>query len=604
MNKRMIGNLINYERNKRKVSVQKLCEGICSASALQRAESGERLPDYFVLERVIERLGVSVNKLEFLQDQEAYEIYYLRVLIEQYLEAGEYEEAERALDYYAKQADKKSGLHHQYMLQIQAVIASQRDRNHLLAKELFEQALMKTVIHFSFENLDDCILGEGEVLLLLLYLQEKMELGEGSLQYDGKRVFTYIERNFQDEEVRVNVYTKAALLLGSAMIRENNRKEALWYTLQGEKILADNGILLHLPQFLDRILMLEKEGSTAYLEWKKQRDALKQLYEEYGQRWEDEGLLLWKRYRQQENYLLQELFMQERKLLKKSQEKLADALDIDQKTISRIESGKYKPKAGTFQKLKEYLDIDRDLCSTRIVTEDFSLLEMEREVAKLGHYRRDREAEKLYEQLKQKLSLEWRENQQYIRYMDTLYGSLAGRISSMEAIEGCMEAFRITRGDIPIERINEVVLSRREATILNYVAICYKDLGDEEKAIDLLQRVVEGYELSKSDTRHHFTALSLIYINLCKCYEKKRRYVEAMDVCNKSIYFSIRCQKGLSIGYMLSKKTYDMDEISGERENSRNRYLQAYQLMKLMKQDKEIESLQKAYKKWYGEDMT
>lgn len=73
MDKRTIGNLIYYERNKRKISVQKLCAGICSVSALQRAESGERLPDYFVLERIVERLGKSVNKLEFLQDKAAYE---------------------------------------------------------------------------------------------------------------------------------------------------------------------------------------------------------------------------------------------------------------------------------------------------------------------------------------------------------------------------------------------------------------------------------------------------------------------------------------------------------------------------------------------------
>ena len=247
-------------------------------------------------------------------------------------------------------------------------------------------------------------MGEEEILLMLLYLQERMEKEDVSLYHDGKKSFSYIEQYCQDEEVRVNVYSKAAWLLSSLMIRLGNREEALWYTLQGEKLLKDNGLLLHLPQFLDRILLLE-EKEESYLQWKKQRDALKQLYEEYGQRWEKERILLWKVYRQQENYLLSELFSRERKLLKKSQEKLADALDIDQKTISRIESGKYKPKAGTFQKLREYLDIDRDLCTTRIVTDDFRLLEMEREIARLGHYRRDEEAKQLYEQLKKKLPL-------------------------------------------------------------------------------------------------------------------------------------------------------------------------------------------------------
>jgi len=492
-------------------------------------------------------------------------------------------------------------LHHQYMLQIQAVIASQRDRNHLLAKELFEQALMKTVIHFSFENLDDCILGEGEVLLLLLYLQEKMELGEDSLQYDGKRVFTYIERNFQDEEVRVNVYTKAALLLGSAMIRENNRKEALWYTLQGEKILADNGILLHLPQFLDRILMLEKEGSTAYLEWKKQRDALKQIYEEYGQRWEDEGLLLWKRYRQQENYLLQELFMQERKLLKKSQEKLADALDIDQKTISRIESGKYKPKAGTFQKLKEYLDIDRDLCSTRIVTEDFSLLEMEREVAKLGHYRKWQEAEVVYKMIKEKLLLNHRENAQYIMYMDTIFDRELRGISVEETVSRCYEALRICRKNMDLEQLNPFLPNRWEATIINYIAVCQLILGQTDEAINILEKIIYICENTKTGIKSQYIKLLLLYESLAKCYEQKQQYEKAITICDKLISLELKCGKGLSLGYIVSRKAYSRDEKRGSREGSQEQYQQAHQIMKLMGKERQMVNLQKAYKKWYGE---
>lgn len=46
MDRRTIGRLVNYERNKRKISAQELTQGICSLSALQRLESGERLPDF------------------------------------------------------------------------------------------------------------------------------------------------------------------------------------------------------------------------------------------------------------------------------------------------------------------------------------------------------------------------------------------------------------------------------------------------------------------------------------------------------------------------------------------------------------------------------
>lgn len=86
MKKDSIGKLIHYERNKNKISQQELCSGVCSVSALQRLESGERLPDFFVLERIIERLGKSINKIEFLYSEADYEIYYLREVIEKALE--------------------------------------------------------------------------------------------------------------------------------------------------------------------------------------------------------------------------------------------------------------------------------------------------------------------------------------------------------------------------------------------------------------------------------------------------------------------------------------------------------------------------------------
>lgn len=84
----MIGNMIAYERSKQGISAQRLSEGVCSVSALKRLESGVRLPDFFVLERLIERLGKSVNKMEFLYDEGAYDIYYLREIIEKAWSSG------------------------------------------------------------------------------------------------------------------------------------------------------------------------------------------------------------------------------------------------------------------------------------------------------------------------------------------------------------------------------------------------------------------------------------------------------------------------------------------------------------------------------------
>ena len=138
MNQKMIGNLINYERTKKKISMQKLCDGVCSFSTLKRAESGERLPDYFILERIIERLGKSVNKLEFLQDQEAYEICYLRMVIEEYLEEEEYEEAKQLYEQLKKKLPLEWRENQQYIKCMDTIF--KRESGEISTKIAIEEA--------------------------------------------------------------------------------------------------------------------------------------------------------------------------------------------------------------------------------------------------------------------------------------------------------------------------------------------------------------------------------------------------------------------------------------------------------------------------------
>lgn len=130
--------------------------------------------------------------------------------------------------------------------------------------------------------------------------------------------------------------------------------------------------------------------------------------------------------------------------------------------------------------MKEYLQIDRDICTTRIVVEDFSLLELERKIAKLNANRHEEEAEALFKQLKSRLSLKWKENEQYIKYMETLFDMELGRISQEEAIRRCEEALKVTRKN-GIEQLDGIVFSRMETFIINYIARCYGQINQKKK---------------------------------------------------------------------------------------------------------------------------
>ncbi|MBR3770726.1 MAG: transcriptional regulator [Clostridium sp.] len=518
MKKEMLGSLVSYERNRKEISLQMLASGISSPSAIQRLEAGERMPDYFVLERILERLGKSLNKIEFLYDEKVYEIHYLRGLIECYLEESDYAEVLDALAYYESIPEGQDSLHKQYIYKIKGIVQS-KQKNHREAALMYELALAETVPDFELGKMESFLLGEEELNLVILWMNEVWIQKDVNLKLNPEKPFYYIEKYCEDEEIKINIYTKAAWLIGTYYMEQGEYREALRYTLKGQDVLAENGILLHMPEFLERILILTKLcEDSSYDIWKRQRDALKSLYEEYKKDWAKETIALWKSFRQQELYLYSEVFAQERKRRNLSQEKLADALEIDQKTISRIESGKYKPKTGTLQKLREYLEIERDVCTTRIVVDDFELLEMERTIAKLINRGQINEAEELYKDLRIKLSTKWKENLQYVIYMDALLESVFKRISYEETIQRCVEAFNVTRDGVKLEDLEDITLSRLETFVLSYIANCYRRIGRSDISICILESLAKSYEKSKVDLKYRVVAVALIYTALGDTY--------------------------------------------------------------------------------------
>ena len=67
MDKNMLGGLVSYERERKEINIQMLARDICSPVAIQRLETGDRMPDYFVLERILERLCRGVGCVSILR---------------------------------------------------------------------------------------------------------------------------------------------------------------------------------------------------------------------------------------------------------------------------------------------------------------------------------------------------------------------------------------------------------------------------------------------------------------------------------------------------------------------------------------------------------
>ena len=598
-----IGDIIKYQINKKSISPEKLTEGLCTTTSLKRLINGDTRQSFFLVERILQRLGISVNKVTLLHNESDDALFIMREMICKLLVEKAYAKAEYILSEYEMVADLSSPLHLQYVLETRGVILSEDYGKHEEALELYHKAFKAVIDRFEVDKLSDFLLGEEEMILLMLMLKEEMIVKNINISLYARGLLDYVEKQYEDEEVRTNIYAKLAWLLGESAIKNNNYEEALELTLGGIDALTDNGLLLHLPQFLDRLLFLAKDRSKdVYSSWKKKRDALKELYVEYNEPWETEDIRLWESYRQNNIYLISELLRDERDLSGYSQEELAEAIGIDVKTISRIENGKSTPKKATFASIKEHFDLESDSFQTRLAVDSPFLLEMERDISRLTSKHQYKEAEILFKSLKKQLSMESKVNRQYVAFTEALFDNMLKRKPVEEVLADLENAFLITRKDKHLKNLGRFVTTDLEAKIINMMAVCYKQTGHINKSLDLLENLKKGYERSKVTDRNHRIPIGLLYTNLCTYYEEMNRFDDAISLADEAIKYYIKCNRGDKLGFLVEEKTYTNYRMTGDNTTNKEKYRQSYRIMELMKAgEKEKAPLREAYKEWYGE---
>ena len=576
---------------------------MCTTTSLNRLINGDTRQSFFLVERILQRLGISVNKVTLLHNESDDALFIMREMICKLLVEKAYAKAEYILSEYEMVADLSSPLHLQYVLETRGVILSEDYGKHEEALELYHKAFKAVIDRFEVDKLSDFLLGEEEMILLMLMLKEEMIVKNINISLYARGLLDYVEKQYEDEEVRTNIYSKLAWLLGESAIKNNQYEEALELTLGGIDTLTDNGLLLHLPQFLDRLLLLTKDrAEDVYSSWKKKRDALKELYVEYNEPWETEDIRLWESYRQNNIYLISELLRDERDLSGYSQEELAEAIGIDVKTISRIENGKSTPKKATFASIKEHFDLESDSFQTRLAVDSPFLLEMERDISRLTSKHQYKEAEILFKSLKKQLSKESKVNRQYVAFMEALFDNMLKRMPVEEVLADLENAFLITRKDKHLKNLGRFVTTDLEAKIINMMAVCYKQTGHINKSLDLLENLKKGYERSKVTDRNHRIPIGLLYTNLCTYYEEMNRFDDAISLADEAIKYYIKCNRGDKLGFLVEEKTYTNYRMTGDNTTNKEKYRQSYRIMELMKAgEKEKAPLREAYKEWYGE---
>lgn len=601
INSEKIGKLILKLRTCAGVSKRQLAFGICSETAISRLESGEKIPDILTLEFIFSRLGKSINKVEILFQESDYVDYCLFQNLETRLEQEETEEAEKIIALLEKKEKWKKPVYSQYLKKSRAIL--EKEQAYEKKKRLLEEAIQTTLPDFQIGKTDRYLLGEEEITLILMWLQVRGKMGDKAAYFECRRLLKEIEKRNYDEELWAILYPKTVWIL--LELEEVRGKEQLRKRLKViesvRNLLTDNGMLLFFTHFLElELQMLERLGEECeYQQLKCQREALKWVYDTFEQTYPMEDLEIWRKNRRQNINLLPEVIKRERNYLELTQEKLAELADLDQKTLSRVETGNHAMKPGTFHKVRKALQLERELYSTKIDVDDFELLELERDLTRELVHNNQVEAKCLYKELKEKLPHQSLKNKQYLAYIELRLVYKEYQDKQQEMLQKLLDIFEISR-QFKVDSFRNIALNQVECSLLLLISECYGTINGWENTVRILEAALEGYDNSRIEDVNYYKELTVILGWLTDTYEENNQFEKALEYSKRNIRLELKCGRSNLLATRVMEYVYIFERKGEKKDICIQMYQYTYQLYRLLNpQDKGVEILKKHLKDTY-----
>lgn len=601
MQERRIGKLVKYLRTAKGMRMKDVYQGICSESAYIRLENGESLPEFLTLSYLFSRLGKSANKCSMLMGYEEYEVYCMQEKIERLVTDGNYCEAEKMIEMYKEYKNANLSVHQQYIMKMQAVIMLEK-RDYKGARRYAENALKQTLPGFDADKNGAYLLGEEEWTLIFIWLQCGIYLGDRGISEQCRNILGILKVRQMDIEMLSALFPKAVWLLAESLERDGKIEKVKSAVEETIELLVRNSSIICLPQMLMLLQKTSTPESEAAKRAEGQRRALEWSYESVGNRIDTARINLWQTYRKSTFYLLPETVKGEREQSGLSQESLAEKSRLDVKTLSRIETGANYPKNGTFRKVMDALNCEYDIYRTNLVTEDFALLEMERKISEKMMKAEYVEARELLQELGGKLSTAYKENLQYLDYTAAILDVMEQKISRREALDLCIKAFERTRPFEP-QAFRRTMLGVEEIVIVNFIAMMYRKLGEEQRAIELLEAVLAGFDSSKVADKYHHKELTLILDGLAHYCEIHDELNKAWEYCQRGVRLQIECGKGGVLGSLLMQGIYIEERMGEDVEACKKEYLMTYQILEVMQMHYDKSALERYYNSQYGTEI-
>jgi len=528
-----IGSVIAHARiNQNKIPRKDLIRGICTEQTLYALEENQYKTDTLMIDILLQRLGISPDKLEIVLSQEAYQLVRLRDLIEKAILRGRKELALSALAAHPAQ-NSVSQMYHKRM---QACLSYRIDKDYELAASLLRQAVDLTMPGFSYENMEDYLIStiEMENLLALERVESESDAHTDlSLHIEHlEQCMRYIDRHFTDGEEHAKICAKCAWLLAKAYLSQNQTTQAMVTCEKGINALRQNTMIYFMLPLLELMLEVGNRLGIAPEQNKyvKYDETLRFLWDSYAQKWYPTDMLF-HNCCQKEYHLDYELVKSERIAQHIQQEELIEGIYKNASSLSNFENAKVSPNKKTFEKMMEKLDLEIGRYNGFVATDSFETMELRHHLETLLVHGEYEKAEYLLENLKSQLDMSFTENQHFVEDSEI---HIHRRLHKITMEEACERQKKLYESLLDADKKNlRHIPMRNEVLIINHYCIILLELGQKSDAVNLYVQAIEKIRRSRMNAQYRYRSYSLLLYNYIHITQN---YLTACETLKNELY--------------------------------------------------------------------
>ncbi len=594
-------------REQRQISKERLSAGICAGKELARFEAGEQELDKEVFDILLQRLGISPDKIEVIFRQDEYTRSDALFRFGECIRQGKGEESLVILEQYITPEAGKAAVWKMYDSRCRAMYERYIKKDYKKAEQYLFCALeitlpkweinaLKQRNRVSKHKLDDFLISavEMENLLALAELW-LLDNKEDLTKIDAflEECYRYIKNAFIDEEECAKVLCKCIWLQADSMIRQGKQKKAFLRCEEALELLRDCGISYFMLPLMERMLSCKEAPGWKRYESKLTAycDALRYAYELAKE--EPPEISMYYNCCKQECHLDREIFLQERLAKGLTQEQICDGIFSTQRSISEIEHGKKVLRKKNFEQLMKKFGLKKGRLNFCISTDSFELLELEDKFTKMSAKEQIQDMEKIINQLKSQLDMEQPENQKAVQMKEIVLDQKESNrpLESLlkEAVKLLEETFEIQKGCYRVPFLEE-------SRLMINIAILLTKLGRTEEAVQLYQQMLEIYQKSEIAERYHYSTVSVIYNNLA-------RRTDSEKLAKQGMQYELGCGKLNSLYFQMLLLVSFWKKQNKKKKECEYTIKSAYWLCELIKNYKDRDTIRRNYKRIYKKDL-